>query len=304
MTRQTVIYGVICGLLLAAFTPAAQAQDKQKCDLDRFSVLPISTMPDGRFTIPADVNGRKLDFLVDTGGVTATIEGKQARWLQLTPKFSNGGLRGVAGDTMNNYTVISKFSLGRLEGTDLAAFIDNRLPTGADGTISPDMMRHYDVDIDMLRGTLSLFSQKHCAGQVVYWTRTGYVVLPMRVESNGHIRVSVTLDGAQITALLDTGATHSVIAMHAAKAAGVSENSPDLKLVTDKDAKYKRYDYPFKLLDFNGVAVSKPRVQIVSDDYLPGKDTDMIVGISLLRRLHLYIAYGEEKLYITPALAN
>jgi len=304
MTPQAVVCGFICSLLLAISMLPAGAQDNKKCDLDRFSILPISTLPDGRFTVPAEVEGRKLDFLVDTGGVTATIEGNQARWLQLTPKPANRGLRGVAGDTLNFYTTIGRFSLGRLQGTDLAAYIDNRLSTGVDGTISPDMMRHYDVDIDMLRGTLSLFSQKHCTGQVVYWTRSGYVVLPMKVEVDGHIRVPVTVDGTQFTALLDTGAQHTIIAMHAAKAAGVSEDSPDLKLVSDKDAKFKRYDYPFKLLDFKGVAVSNPRIQIVSDDYLPGKDTDMIVGISLLRQLHLYIAYGEEKLYITPALAN
>jgi hypothetical protein len=103
--------------------------------------------------------------------------------------------------------------------------------------------------------------------------------------------------------------------MSLAKKIGVSENSPDLKLVrgrtgqnnTLSDALYnalnKKYDYPFKLLDFNGIAVSNPRLQIVSDGYLP-KGIDMLVGVSILRRLHLYIAYGEEKLYITPAGAN
>jgi predicted aspartyl protease len=297
--------GSICGLFFAAaLILPAEAQDRKGCDLNRFSELPISTLPDGRFTVPADLNGQKLDFLVDTGGVTATIDQRQAHNLRLVPKQTNAPLRGVAGDALYYYTMLDKFSLGRLHGSNFAAYIDNRLPIGVDGTISPDMMRHYDVDIDMLRGTLNLFSQNHCAGQVVYWTHTGYVTLPMKVESDGHIKVPVTIDGTQFTALLDTGAQHTIIAMHAAKQAGVAENSADLKLVSDKDAKYKRYDYPFKLLDFNGVAVSKPRVQVVSDDYLPGKDIDMIVGVSILRRLHLYIAYGEEKLYITPAGAN
>jgi predicted aspartyl protease len=305
---------IICGLFLAAAfllpakaqDPKAQdpkAQDPKACRLDRFSVLPISTLSDGRFTVPVDVNGQKLDFEVDTGGTTATIEGNQAHWLQLTPLLARGmRLSGVAGNALNYYTVINKFSLGQLQGTNFTAYLDNRLVTGADGTLSPDMMRHYDVDIDMLRGTLSLFSQQHCAGQVVYWTRSGYVVLPMKVEKDGHIRVPVTIDGAQFTAFLDTGAIHTLISMHAAKQIGISENSPDLKLAAG-NAKYKMYDYPFKLMDFNGVSVSTPRIQVVTDGFLPA-DMDVLVGISLLRRLHLYIAYGEEKLYITPAQAN
>jgi hypothetical protein len=30
----------------------------------------------------------------------------------------------------------------------------------------------------------------------------------------------------------------------------------------------------------------------------------LILGVGILRQLHLYIAYKEQKLYITPALAN
>jgi predicted aspartyl protease len=297
--------GLFFGFVLAtSFVLPATAQGQEACNLNRFSVVPITTLPDGRFTIPVELDGQKLDFLVDTGGVNATIDQTQAFNLRQVARRTTAELRGVAGDALINYTVVSKFSLGRLQGTNIEAYIDNRLPPGVDGTISADMMKRYDVDIDLLRGTLSLFSQNHCIGQVVYWTRSGYVELPMKVESDGHIQVPVSIDGAQFTALLDTGAQHTIISMRAAKIAGVAENSSDLKLVSDKNAKFKRYDYPFKLLDFNGIAVSRPRIQIVSDDYLPSKDTDLIVGVSILRRLHLYIAYGEEKLYITPALAN
>jgi len=299
MTRR----GLLCGVLLTlAFVLPAQAQGQQ-CGLDRFSDLPITTIPDGRFTVPAVLNGRKLDFLVDTGGVAATIEREQAFNLHLPTNYTPRTLKGVAGNNLIYVTTLETFSLGRLQGTNLAAYIDNRLPAGVDGTLSPDMMRHYDVDIDLLRGTLSLFSQKHCVGKVVYWTKSGYVALPMEVESDGHIRVRVTVDGVKVTALLDTGARHSIVSMSLAKKIGVSENSPDLKLVHGSTDQYKSYDYPFKLLDFDGIAVSKPRLQVVSDDYLP-RGIDMLVGVSILRRLHLYIAYGEEKLYITPAGAN
>jgi predicted aspartyl protease len=311
MTRQ----GLLCSALLTlAFILPANAQGQQ-CALNRFSTLPITTIPDGRFTVPAVVNGRQLDFLVDTGGVTATIDRGQAFNLRLATHQTPRILKGVAGDGLNSYAILDTVSLGRLQGTKLDAYIDNRLPPGVDGTLSPDMMKHYDVDIDLLRGTLSLFSQQHCAGKVVYWTKSDYVALPMEVERDGHIKVPVTVDGVKLTAFLDTGAQNSIISMSLAKKIGVTENSPDLKLVNGStsqkndvhsalmNALFKRYDYPFKLLDFNGVAVSNPRLQIVSDAYLP-KGMDMLVGVSILRRLHLYVAYDEEKLYITPVGAN
>lgn len=302
MKFQSLLGAVLLSGLLADPSHAQGAQDA--CRLDRYSEIPITTMPDGRFTVPIVLNGRTLDFLVDTGGVTATIESNQAKSLKLSPQRANP-LRGVAGTQLDFYVLAKTFSLGRLQGENIPVYIDYRLPDGADGTLSPDMMKHFDVDIDLPRGTLGLFSQKHCPGKVVHWTRSGYVVLPMQLAArSGHIEVTVTVDGKKIIAILDTGARHSIISMRAAKALGISENSPDLKPVNDNDTVYKRYDYPFKILDFNGVSVTQPRLQVVSDNYLPGRDIEMIIGVSILRRLHLYIAYGEEKLYITPALAN
>jgi predicted aspartyl protease len=292
----------VTGLLLATAL-AGPSHAQENCRLDLYSEIPITTLPDGRFTVPVILDDRPLNFMVDTGGVTATIDNAQAFNMGLRILPTGAALVGVAGSTLSTFATIGTFSLGRLKGKNIPVYIDNRMSLNVDGTLSSDMMKHFDVDIDLMRGTLSLFSQKHCPGKVVHWTQSGYVALPMRVLPNGHIEVPVTIDGRKFMALLDTGARNSIVSMRTAKKLGIAENSPDLKLVTDKDAQYKRYDYPFKLLDFDGVAVSKPRLQIVSDNYLP-RDIDLIVGVSILRRLHLYIAYGEEKLYITPATAN
>jgi predicted aspartyl protease len=290
-------------LLALAIASPAFAQEKKACQLVRYSEIPITTLPDGRFTVPVIVEGRKLDFLVDTGGAVATLEENEAFSMRIPFQYTASGLQGVAGSLLPYVAKVRNFSLGGMQGTNLDIFKDPRLPDGADGTLSPDMLKHFDVEIDFVRGKLGLFSQKHCPGQVVYWTKIGYYALPMELVSNGHIQVPVTLDGVKLNALLDTGARHSIISMRAVRALGISEKSPELKPGTDDDARYKVYDYPFKALDFGGISVNKPRIQVVSDNFLPGR-IDMLIGISMLRRLHLYIDYGEEKLYLTLAGDN
>ena len=42
---------------------------------------------------------------------------------------------------------------------------------------------------------------------------------------------------------------------------------------------------------------------MVSDEVWSDRD-DILMGIGIMRQLHLYIAYKEKKMYITPALAN
>lgn len=295
---------LLCGMMVAALAAgAAQAEEAKDCRLTRFSEIPITTLPDGRFTVPITLEGRTLNFLVDTGGAVATITSAQAYNLGLPVMEAAGGLRAVAGGKLSNFTRVGKISLGGIQGQNLDVFVDPELPDGADGTLAPDMMKHFDVDFDLMHGKLNLFSQKHCKGQVVYWTKSGHVVLPMDIVSSGHIEVPVSVDGIKVSALLDTGARTSVISMRALKKLGISETSPGLKEVTEAGSRYKMYDYPFQQLDFDGISVAKPRIQIVSDNFLPGR-TDMLIGVTILRRLHLYIAYDEEKLYVTPAGAN
>ena len=129
------------------------------------------------------------------------------------------------------------------------------------------MLKHFDVDLDLAHGRINLFSQKHCPGNVVYWTSTGYVALPMTLASSGHIRVPVTIDGKPFRAILDTGARDTIMTMSAAKDLGIIPNSPELKRLTGETTAYAIYDYPFKQLDFDGITVNKPRIKVASDEF-------------------------------------
>lgn len=291
---------VIFTLLLSG---KLNAQEPQSCQLARFSILPLTTLPDGRFTVPGVANEQSFNFLVDTGGAVMTLSNDKAYSLGLLVAKAGGELRGVAGTKSSAIAFVDNFSLGLMQGKNVPFYIDDRLPSGADGTLSPDIMKHYDVEIDPARGNINLFSPKHCPGKVVYWTSGGYVALPMSVVSGGHIEIQVMVDGKKVNALLDTGAVSSIVSLGVLRALGITEKSPDLKPVGDKNSSYQLYNYPFKLLDFDGITVTNPLIQVASDNFLP-RGTDMLIGVSILRRLHLYIAYGEEKLYITPAMAH
>jgi hypothetical protein len=116
----------------------------------------------------------------------------------------------------------------------------------------------------------------------------------------------VTIDGKQIMATVDTGSTTSIITMRAAaRFLGVDERSPGLEslgTVRINGVPGPVYIYPFQAMTFGGMTLNQPYIQIVSDALW--NEDDLLLGIDALRQMHLYIAYGEKKLYITPALAN
>jgi predicted aspartyl protease len=177
---------------------------------------------------------------------------------------------------------------------------------GMNGTLDPDMMNNFDIDFDFAGGTTYLFSQDHCPAQVVYWTQTGFIAIPMETAPSGPICVPVTINGKSVRAILDTGAVTSVMSMSTAESLGIKPDDPDLKLKRSYglDGRYKEYTYPFKSLALDGLTVNNPHITIMSDNTIGRLDSDMILGIGFLHQLHLYIASWERKLYITPASAN
>jgi predicted aspartyl protease len=290
-------------LIWVPFFAGAMAASAPECPLTQLASLKFDTMPDGRIAIPVTVEDHPLSFMVDTGGITPTINWEQAKNFGLAVKQTSRRLVGVAGSSMNAYVILNSFSVGGLHGKGLPMYIEERGLHGADGTFAPDMLKGYDVDIDFAHGTFNLFSQDHCPGKVVYWTKTGYVVVRMDLARNGHVRVPVTIDGKKIMATLDTGAVMSLIGMKAAADLGIEKNTPGLKLIGDANG-YQAYTYPFHWLDFGGVSVANPHIAITTDNFTKGLGSDLILGVGVLRQLHLYIAYDEEKLYITAAEAN
>lgn len=306
MARKVALLGVVLALMTAG-SQAAETQKAKVCNLERYSSIPIVTQPDGRIAVPVTVQGKQALFLVDTGGVSATMTAQLAKDIGLKVRATNRWLTGIGQSLLNTYVLADTFSLGRLNGTDLPVYIDPRINgLYLDGTLAPDMMRQYDVDFDFAGGKMNLFSPKHCPGNVVYWTRDGYIALPMDVAPDGHIRVPAMVDGKPIKATLDTGAMTSVMSLSAARALGITETSPGLKVTETyrTNKKPKKYSYPFKSLDLEGVAVSNPHIIILADAMMKGLGNDLILGVGIMRQLHLYIAYHEEKLYITPATAD
>jgi len=55
-------------------------------------------------------------------------------------------------------------------------------------------------------------------------------------------------------------------------------------------------------MSFAGVKVINPHIALLPNPRAP--DTQIVVGTTIMRRLHLYIAYNEKALYVTAADAH
>jgi len=292
--------GVAIFLAIGLVAGAAGAPDKP-CNLIRYVSLPVTLDPASRPMVPLMIDGQVENLLVDTGGVFSELgEGVVAK-LNLPPKPMDFYLEGFGGRIDNQYVTVPAMQIAGQTVKDRPFVVtsDDSLPLGVDGILGPDILAVFDVDFDFAAGKITLFSPDHCEGKVVYWSSGNYAMIPFRLDDWRHVLVNTTLDGKNVRATIDTGSYRSVMSL---------EFAADLFDLDKAELKKETGRHPFKTLAFEGVTVNSPDIMLVPDreSRIMGGygEPKLILGMGVLRQLHLYIAYKERNLYITAAGAH
>ena len=277
--------------------------------------------------VPVAIEGKEKLMLLDTGGGFSEITSQVADELGLQRRKLGFILIDLSDETSDEAADVSSFSIGQLNTKSIEFVVAPEKKLFGDddrfaGIIGPNILKLYDVDIDFGAPKLALLSPDHCEGKVVYWPASAVAVVPFRLLKNGHIVMTVHLEGKNVTAMLDTGAAGTTLTIPVAESDfGLklgSQEAPPVGQMHDRPGA-EVYAHKFKSLDFNGIAVSNLDVEIIpdflKDKYGKGPEIgtrlrepsdiaefpDMLIGMNVLRHLHVYIAYKEQKLYITPA---
>lgn len=272
--------------------------------------------------VPITLNGVEKKFLFDTGGGSVNyISSAVVRELGLEPFSSSYRSADVNGNTFNDSVVVHDVTFGTVEANDVQFQVYPDLPF--DGILSSGSLAAEDLDIDFGAGLLSFFSSDHCEGGVAYWRHQVLAVVPATL-ANGHMEFPVALDGHPLTAVIDTGTQWSSLNLASAgqklgfsPEVGASQSSDALKDDPARQIYFRRYS----TLSFEGVTINNPLVIVRPIQFGGAKDPcgsslqdafaemnrhvpDLIIGIELLRHLHMYYAVKEQKIYISPATTN
>jgi hypothetical protein len=309
-----------------SLAPAAQADD---CRLTQMSSLPMQTDRDGDLVVPVTINGTPQRMAVEIGSSFGEVTTRAAEALQLKlyPISQSRSVYFETGEKPKSYASIESFSLGLEHASYIDFVVDPPSPGDDDsvaGIIGHNVLRHYDLDFDFGGGKFNLFSTDHCPGKVLYWT-TADTEAPIRLTQAGAIGVTMSLDGHDVDATLDTRTTTSMTLPEAKTAFGLDERSPGVESTIEGSGagRHTVYRYRFKTLSLSGITVNNPLVELIPDavgkqarrDLVDGKmngyqgnaalaTPHLMVGLDVLRHLHLYIATKEEKIYATAADAH
>lgn len=272
--------------------------------------------------VPVRIDGSEKKLLLDTGGLVSQISRATTEAMNLPKVNSQRRLFDLTGNASNTQTTLPRLTLGERSQSGVKMLVAPNPELGTslpyDGLLATDMLSDNDIDMDFGAKRLTAFSTDHCDGQVIYWPADKVAAVPITVKSN-LIFLPVTVDGHVLNAVLDTGSQYTAMNIAVAnRLFGLTPDSPDMQPLTEANGQKSltAYGHRFDSLTFDGVNVADLRIYLMpnkigSREKLRGFEgleaaddvvfPDLLIGMDVLRHLHIYYATKEKRLYISQA---
>jgi hypothetical protein len=219
---------------------------------------------------------------------------------------------------------IGAFTLGKAtaKGLQLMIATDGEIGKAApyDGLLTNDIFSQYDAEVDFRGRQINFLTPAKCTepDQVVFWSHYEIGVIPITIV-DGRIQVPVTIEGHAVQATIDTSSARSVLRRDIAELTlGYKADTPGMMPSGDlKDGQGQTvYGHTFSQVAFAGgvTAVNVPAL-IQTNSMLRDADAalalgskarltqtripDFTLGMDVLHQLHMYLVFGQKKLYVT-----
>jgi len=323
--------GAFAACLLVSSGALCSSAEAQTCAAPEFLNTMVMEPVAGSdlMTVLLTVNGKPKKFLLSTSETFTLVSQAMVRDLGLPETSYMAGARELnvrgshSADDARTRVRIAELGLGTQKGSGFQFLVSDDRELGNtkpyDGILSNDLFSNVDLDMDFGAKRLNYFGPNHCAGNVVYWSQRPVAVIPITL-TGGKINVPVAIDGKKIDAVIDTGAAHTSMRRDIAELTfDLKADTPQMMAAGDlRDGHGAAvYSHAFQLLSLEGVDVKNPTILIQTNALARNRDSgltlgsraqsteprppDLTIGMDLLHQLHVYVASGEKKLYVTAA---
>jgi len=307
MTTPTARLHLLLLLLALSAVPTAHAwqAEPKRCQLTQLATLPVRyTGPDLNLTIEGRIDGTPADMLVDTGasGTILTRTATERRGLPLRP--TDGRAYGIGGAARIYSAQIKEFRAGP------AAIANSRVRVLGDFGTAPSFeailgapfLLQSDLEISLATKEIKFFKPANCdTAHLAYWDENA-VEIPFRWTSSrqANPEFKVLLNGKEVTAVIDSGASSTMMTRRAAEKAGLNLNAPDVTRAGEAGGvgarRIARWNVTLDKLQIGRETISNADIGVIDTNDL---DVDLLLGADFLRSHRVMFAMSQKKLYFT-----
>jgi len=304
-------------LLLTAPAATARAQDCAPAQL-LATVRLLDAEPESNIrTVPVSLNGATRQMVLDTGGAVTQLSRDTIEELKLPTLPSSAAVYDINGRVSRRFAKVKDLSFGHLHRDDAALMVWPEAKRPYAGELAQDLLQPYDVDVDFRAGQLKMYAKGHCPGPSG-WTPAARTAMS---NKGWHLHIPVMLDGHAYDAIFDTGSRHTIMRLPAAQRDfGLDANAPGMTPLRaiNGDPFLNGHLHTFGKLSFAGITFDQQEVLIVPDRMNRNADRsrmadnaahlhnenlilpELSLGMDVLKHLHLFLAFGEQALYVAP----
>jgi predicted aspartyl protease len=308
--------GFAAGALLAVLGTGTRGE--AACQLLQEGELQV-TMHGFTPLIPASIDGHAVEMLVDTGAAKSIIWRSKVQELGLRITSSRVKFYGAGGADAAGNVLVHDFGLAGETAHNVSLYATGRGKSFADsaGILGEDVLSRWDLEFDLSAGKIRLFKPKNCEGdQVAYWTTDYYMTnLVNGAAGTNWLEAKVSLDGHQIIALFDTGATLSTVSSKALLNTGIKAETPPVAAEATRGLVNRPIEtaiavFPRLTVGQESVENAKLRIadlfrentEVKTGSMIPRKvvaTPDLIIGADFFMAHRIYVARSQGKIYFT-----
>jgi hypothetical protein len=313
---------LICAVLFPATSlHSAEAKD---CQLKQYASLDLSGLRSGYLLVPVTIQGSRAFMILNTAYPFSSVTENAASRLALQiHRIPFGAEVRFGKKPIEKVATAKGFSLGNVQFNSADFMIisnDTFGPNPGDaqviGILGMDVFAHIDVELDVANRKMNLFSQDHCPGRAVYWSKT-YDSVPIRFGQLGEFYFPMELEGKKLETTLASGNSSTTLSTDATKKLyNFDSHSSDVETETDAAGRTTAH-YRAMKLSGEGIQIVNARITLIdrpqNDRCHLGSRSGaaayedclgihpLQLGRNVLTKLHIYIATKEKVLYFTPA---
>ncbi|HEY4172390.1 MAG TPA: retroviral-like aspartic protease family protein [Rhodopila sp.] len=302
------------GILLLLASLLLPVAARAACVVDNKATVTLDVVG-GTIAVPVAINGTTATMILDTGAQRSILTEEAAHRLNVArDEWVGTTMRGIGGIESRPNADPRTLTLGGVplvrrtlsHDTSLTVGIIPRTVIGnlvIDGALGRDYLDSFDLDLDVPDRRVTLYRVQGCSGRFLPW-HGGYTGVPVNLLDQDALIVPVALDGTPLRALLDTGATSSLVAAPGLYRLGLQPGGfmkdPAGQVSGVGSHVVTMHRHTFRSLQVGGQATSAPEIWAAPGVHLT-PIVDMLLGADWLAQRRVWISYATRQLFVaTP----
>jgi predicted aspartyl protease len=317
LIKQTFL--IASAVIGAAIASGICTAAPSECKLTRIAEWRVR-LEHNKLIVDGAINSRKIGIMLDTGAQRSLILRSAAIRLALTLRRSSRyRIFGLGGETDVEIAHLEEFKIGQATQKNWQVIVAGEQDFGDDVAflLGDDFFHKVDVEFDLAARAVRLCQPKDCDGvSLAYWSANGAGQIEIEEVDSNHpqIVLTVQINGQPLRALLDSGASTSMLPMSDAARLGVTPQTPGVVARTASGLGAKKIDSwigPFESFTVGDETIRNPQIRFADlwKDIAYGETGSrlqrqaglrpMLLGADFFLAHRVLVAHSQRRIYVT-----